>query len=635
MRISHKHRIHVVLLFAVLQPCIAVSQDTVQLKEVQVVSDKALLSQGGKKSIKLDSTLRSFFLFANAAEALAVSTPVFIKSYGPGALATSAMRGGSAAHTAVLWNGINIQNNMLGQTNLAQLPVYLFDDLTVEMGGSSALWGSGAVAGSVMMNNRTPFDKGSSFLTSIGAGSFGTINALVGFAESKSKLVSSTKILYQRSTNNFAYRDIENVEHTRTHATFLSGSLLQELRWKASVRDELSLNAWMNAGVYQLPQLNRAEQGMGQVDRSVRAVADWAHRSSGWVSATKAALLVDRINYNDTSANIKTDNRVYTFVAENENSLQLNASNTVQFGMNYTTSKARSDNYRGVKDLSKFALLFSDRIYLLDKAILLQGTVRQEFFSAGNLPVTGNITAELKKYKWRISANAARVYRQPTLNELFWLPGGNPQLKPEEGFTFEGNAEYKFTAKRFSLLISGSAYSRKISNWVLWVPGSNGNPGPVNIMKVWSRGTETSWKLNYGSSAQGLSFAMNTAYVLSTIDESEMSNLAGKQLVYTPRYQGNASMNIYFAAFSILFQQQYTGYRFSTSDHSEWLPPYSISSLRVTQIISFADIRCVFYAGMYNILDAHYFIIAGQPLPGRNFELGVRFQTIKKQKPNT
>jgi iron complex outermembrane receptor protein len=49
------------------------------------------------------------------AEVLQENTPVFIRNYGSGGLATASFRGSNAYHTPVIWNGINIQNPMNGQ----------------------------------------------------------------------------------------------------------------------------------------------------------------------------------------------------------------------------------------------------------------------------------------------------------------------------------------------------------------------------------------------------------------------------------------------------------------------------------------------------------------------------------------
>ncbi|HOZ86219.1 MAG TPA: hypothetical protein PL029_00610, partial [Bacteroidia bacterium] len=75
--------------------CVVVSlqlkaQDTVSLRTVEVVARKSSLSQIGKKTQALDSVVKEQFRFSSVADLIAFNSPVFIKSYGPGALATTA-----------------------------------------------------------------------------------------------------------------------------------------------------------------------------------------------------------------------------------------------------------------------------------------------------------------------------------------------------------------------------------------------------------------------------------------------------------------------------------------------------------------------------------------------------------------
>ncbi|MDP1803305.1 MAG: Plug domain-containing protein, partial [Bacteroidota bacterium] len=125
----------------VLTSQISLAQDTVSLQSVEVIEKKIQLSQIGKKTEQIDSTIKEQFKLNSIADLLSLNTPVFIKNYGPGALATTAFRGGNAAQTAILWNGFNLQNAMLGQSDLSLMPSFLFENIDVEYGGSSSLWG--------------------------------------------------------------------------------------------------------------------------------------------------------------------------------------------------------------------------------------------------------------------------------------------------------------------------------------------------------------------------------------------------------------------------------------------------------------------------------------------------------------
>lgn len=53
-------------------------------------------------------------LSVNLSELLAASSPVFVKSYGPGGMATAHFRGTAASHSRIVWNGLNLNSPMRG-----------------------------------------------------------------------------------------------------------------------------------------------------------------------------------------------------------------------------------------------------------------------------------------------------------------------------------------------------------------------------------------------------------------------------------------------------------------------------------------------------------------------------------------
>lgn len=62
-------------------------------------------------------------------------------------------------------------------------------------------------------------------------------------------------------------------------------------------------------------------------------------------------------------------------------------------------------------------------------------------------------------------ASITRNYRFPTLNDLYFLPGGNPALNNESGFTYETGLSFSvdkdnvYTLSRFGFLVR-STYKR-------------------------------------------------------------------------------------------------------------------------------------------------------------------------------
>ena len=94
----------------------------------------------------------------------------------------------------------------------------------------------------------------------------------------------------------------------------------------------------------------------------------------------------------------------------------------------------------------------------------------------------GNIVAK---------ASVSRNYRFPTLNDLYFLPGGNTDLKNESGFQYEAGLSFA-VGKEGIYTLSGSAswYDQHIDDWILWLPTAKGFFSPVNIKKVHAYGVE-------------------------------------------------------------------------------------------------------------------------------------------------
>ena len=89
--------------------------DTIQwLKEVEVTAERIDLTDIGKHTDQIDSSILLVKHYQNLATALAMETPLYVRSYGAGTLATLGIRGGSASHTQILWNGIPLRNPMVG-----------------------------------------------------------------------------------------------------------------------------------------------------------------------------------------------------------------------------------------------------------------------------------------------------------------------------------------------------------------------------------------------------------------------------------------------------------------------------------------------------------------------------------------
>ena len=611
------------------------SQDTISLKTIDVITLKENISQIGKKIEPIDSIIKQQFKFNSVADLLNLNSSIFIKNYGPGGLSSSAFRGGNASQTAILWNGLNIQNAMLGQCDLTLMPNLLFENIQIEYGGSSSLWGSGAVGGSIHLNNNLEFNKGLHINTNIGSGSFGLFNFASDVLLSKKRFATSIKFYRTSSENNFPFNDPidkTSVLKVQKNADYNFNGLMQEFKILINPKQIFTINTWLNYNQRNLPSYYESNQKKRQqLDISSRIIANWVYFKSKISCSIKAAIFNDFINYNDSSAEIFSKSKSQTILIENENFYNWKRHHNFYFGINMSNNQAFIKNYESIKYLNKASFLIGNKFSFLNGKLISNVSARVEYFSVGTLPVTGGAAFEYRLFKpITIIFNAAKVYRQPTLNELYWMPGGNNNLKAEQGYTFEGGANYKKQLKDFLFQFTGAIYSREIENWILWIPSQNGSSSAINIQKVWSRGSETTLKLNYQKNKIKLGSSIMTSYVLSTIQSSqqENNNTLNKQLIYTPRYLLNANLSVGLHNIYFIFYHQYFGYRFTTSDNSQWLNPYQVSSCRFNYTFDVKKINLSVYGSCNNMFNQNYYVLAGRPMPLRSYEFGITIKSI-------
>lgn len=606
----------------------------ISLKEIEVPAVQSKEFIAGKKNQQVDSLTKQNFCNSNLGELLSVNSPVFIKNYGPGNISTSAFRGGNASQTAVLWNGFNIQNNMLGQTDFSQLPNFIFDDIGLEYGGTASVWGSGAMGGSIHLNNKPRFNKGMSTTLNLGFGSYDTqkLNSAVHY--SGKKFSTTTKVYLNQSENNFKYLD--TVIKQQVHSQFSMQGFLQELSFLLGRNQKLTARAWYNVSQHNLPpSFGSKKSTSSQLDKNLKLSADWIYEGKKIIPSIRLAYFDDVLNYTDSAILLFSESKIKTLITEADINYLINQHHKLYFGANYTNYNGSTINYvKPNQNLSKAAVLLGYNINYFENKLQFDFNLRQEYSAAFSIPLTGStgLTYQLLK-PIKLKANAAKVYRLPTLNDLYWNPGGNPNLKPEEGYTYEGGFEIKLPYKHFLLETEMTYFDKTISNWIYWVPSAGGNPTPINLMKVYSRGSETTSRISFTQNKFKSQLGFNSAYVLSTSQESNLENDASinKQLIYTPRYNYGGSCHLSYNKSNISYYHNYIGYRFTTSDNTTWLKPYQFANLKIAYQHIFQKLTLLTSFNINNLFNSSYTVIAQRQMPLRNYEVSL---TLTYHKPN-
>lgn len=620
--------------------CVAVhlifaQKDSVRLDEITITDYRSKISSANFSETKIDSATRSNFLASSVAQLFLQQNNAFVKTYGPANIASLTLRGSTAQQVAVVWNGVNINNPMLGQTDVSLLPVGFFDEASLQKGPLSAYWGSGAMAGVLNLRSSVPTEGlnvkvGSSYSTLQNFTQF----VSVGFA--KGRWSTSTRLLGDLSNNRYSYyANFDSLRvATQQHARATQRALMQDVGFKINNAQSLSLHLWVQEANRQVPYtLLELKQDASQQDKTFRGLLDWTLKQNKHSVAARGAFFNEALNYENKTYALSSHSLFQTIMADVEAQFFLSKGITLTAGNSNSLSIGRTESYNGWQQISRNAV-FENLTWKNFKAnVSLYG--RQEIFNGRVFVPTGGISGGVQILKHvACKINAGSIFRYPTLNDLYWSPGGNPNLKPEKGFSEEGSLVFNYPVRKFALTFTGTLFNRNINNWIMWLPGANGIWTPQNVPTVWSRGGETNSEFKYTGAKIQASLNVITNYVISTRTQntSENDNSRDKQLPYVPMYSGSGIFSLVVGSFSLRTVYSYMGYRYLTSDNYNYLLPYHLLDVRIGYTIAVKKVAMNIFAEGNNLLNENYYSVAQYPMPLRNFKVGCIFQFSKTNK---
>ncbi len=135
------------------------------------------------------------------------------------------------------------------------------------------------------------------------------------------------------------------------------------------------------------------------------------------------------------------------------------------------------------------------------------------------------------------------------MNDIFWIPGGNRDLKNE--YAISGELIYEMTEKLsspVSFFFDISLFRNSIRDMIQWHPGEFSYWTADNIQRVNSMGAASSvaltWTHNAWTAKINVKYSYTSAKAVGTIPSGEA--LTGKQLIYIPENQSNATIRLWY-----------------------------------------------------------------------------------------
>ena len=670
-------RFFYILVIALCLAHVAQAQDDVRrniaIKEVTVYGQRPMKDIGVQRT-RIDSAVLKENVSLSMADVLAFNSSIFVKSYGRATLSTVSFRGTSPSHTQVTWNGMKINSPMLGMTDFSMIPSYFIDDASLLHGTSSVNETGGGLGGAVRLSTKPAQADGFGLQYVQGVGSFKTFDEFLRLTYGDDHWQLSTRAVYSSSPNDYKYRNRDKKENIYDDEMNIIGSyypternrsgsykdlhLLQEVYYNTGHGDRFGLNAWYINSNRELQMLttdygDAADFDNRQREHTFRGVLSWDHLRSDWKLATKAGYIHtwmaydyerdpgngimqtmtrsrSRINtfYGQADGEYYLDKWLFTasltahqhMVESRDKNIILQQGNKAVVGYDTNrmelssslSAKWRPSDRVGVSAVLREEL-FGDTFSPLIPALFVDGVISQR----------GNIMAK---------ASLSRNYRFPTLNDLYFLPGGNPDLRPERGWTYD--AGLSFAVGRdgvYSLSGSASWFDSYISDWILWLPTTKGFFSPRNVKDVHAYGVELQSSLEVALSPS-MQLTLDGTYSWTpSINEGEPMSPAdksvGKQLPYVPEHTATLTGRLTWRSWSLLYKWNYYSKRYTMSSNdlslSGTLPTYFMNNVTLEKGLSFAWADLSLKLAVNNLFDEEYLSVLSRPMPGINFEFFV------------
>ena len=650
----------------------------VAIREVPIWGQRPMKSIGVQET-KFDSIVLKENIALSIADVLTFNSSIFVKQYGRATLSTVSFRGTGPSHTQVTWNGMRINNPMLGMTDFSMIASYFIDDASLLHGTSSVNETGGGLGGLVKLSTKPADAKGFNLQYIQGIGMYKTFDEFLRLTYGDGHWQVSTRAVYQSSANDYKYRNRDKKENIYDEDKNIIGSyypternksgafddvhVLQEVYYNTGRGDRFGLNAWYINSNRELALLTTdyaddTDFENRQREHTLRSVLSWDHLRRDWKIAAKAGYIHTWMAYDyrrDPGNGImnsmtRSRSKIDTFYGQ--------ADGEYTVGDKWLFTANISVHQHFVKSTDKNIILQEGGkgIVGYDKGrIELDGSVAAKWRPTERLGMSVVVREQMYGTKWATvpaffadyllsrqgnivaKASVSRNYRFPTLNDLYFLPGGNTDLKNESGFQYEAGLSFA-VGKEGIYTLSGSAswYDQHIDDWILWLPTTKGFFSPVNIKKVHAYGVEMQADLAVVL-AKELKLGLNSTFSWSpSINEGEPMSPAdqsvGKQLPYEPEYSATATGRLTYKSWGLLYQFCYYSERYTMSSNditlTGRLTPYLMNNVSLEKGFAFRWADLTLKGTINNLFNEEYLSVLSRPMPRMNCEF---FIGIKPQ----
>lgn len=575
----------------------------------------------------------------SVADALKYFSGVQIKDYGGlGGLKTVNVRSLGSQHVGVYLDGIRITNAQNGQIDLGRYSLSNMESVSLYNANRNERLQSAseyASAATVYMQTKRPTQT--TYMMEYGCGSFG-LNKLKGYFALKNLLFVDAE--YQHSDGDYAFRFRSEQEDTvgTRHNSDITFYRLEA----AGFYKGLSTHVYYYNSERGLPGpvIRRLSDQWDSTDRqwdeNFFIQSSYKHSWEHFGLKTNLKYSYDYLHYlQDPRTNAATMYCNNHYTQQDLYGSVAAAWNTRYVSLTASTDLRWSDLNA---DVYKFAY-----VYRLDSKSLLSAIASYRGFEA-NIALlythisdhTRGAASPLSRLtpmylaSWHggpltVRAFHKRIFRAPTLNDLYYTLVGNAQLRPEYTSQWDLGIDYKDR----HLHLAVDLYTSRIEDKIVAIPMKcQFRWSMVNFGLVRSLGISTT--AGYDHTWGKLALSANANYTCQRDrDFSSPSDPEYKNTIpYSPLHSASLIVSLGYDGWSACTSWLYTGDRFAliSNNKEDMLGAWQTVDLKLSKTFTVSRHSLQTTIECNNLTDSRHEVVKRYPMPGRNWKLTLQWR---------
>lgn len=665
------HRILLAVVMPLVCCCVDLYAQTVDSTKTYHIEEVSVSAQRIRKEVIPVQMLAGEELqklsVHSVADAIRYFSGIQIKDYGGiGGLKTVNIRGLGTQHVGVFYDGVQLGNAQNGQIDLGRFSLDNMEAVSLYNGQKSAIFQSAkdfASAGSIYMTARHPsFGEGQNYRLkgTFKTGSFGLVNPSVLLEHRLSKQVSgslSAEYMYTSGKYKFRYRQKNRYDITETRK---NGDV-------EAIRAEYGLFGDMQGGEWKAKAyLYNSERGLPGA--AVRETGDFVHEDRQWDTnfflqgsfrkhwgnyslQTNGKYAYDYLHYlSDPRLDVTT---MYVNNHYRQHELYFSAANMLNIlpfwsadvSVDFQWNKLNADLVNFVYPCRYTALVAAATALHFERFKLqanLLGTFVHETTKVPNAAAgdkhkyTPTVVASWQPFKnedLNLRAFYKKIFRMPTLNDLYYTFIGNIDLNPEYTTQYDIGVTY---SRKFRggypvrLEFQADAYYNEVTDKIVAMPTSNQFRWTmVNLGYVEMRGVDvalqTEWHLLKDLKAN---LRVNYTYEKAQDFTDAKSDYYGGQIPYIPWHSGSAVLNLSYRDWDMNYSFIYTGERYESSANipENYAKEWYTNDLSLSRRLHWKKMLWKLTAEVNNVFNQQYEVVQWYPMPGINFRFVINVE---------